>query len=117
MAKHGHPSADHPLMRNPNSSSPQVFVVGSSLPPPPPPPPPLQTKMASFSGDFLTSGATASTTTAAKTKPLTMFYNGGVAVFHLPQDKVHGLCISVDLWFFCTTESDHSSSACIINLA
>ncbi|RCV28859.1 hypothetical protein SETIT_5G436800v2 [Setaria italica] len=91
MAKHGHPSADHPLMRNPNSSSPQVFVVGSSLPPPPPPPPPLQTKMASFSGDFLTSGATASTTTAAKTKPLTMFYNGGVAVFHLPQDKAEDL--------------------------
>ncbi|XP_066310601.1 protein TIFY 9-like [Miscanthus floridulus] len=36
------------------------------------------------------SGATASaptTTTTTKTKPLTMFYNGGVAVFHLPQDK------------------------------
>jgi len=36
------------------------------------------------------SGATASApTTTTKTKPLTMFYNGGVAVFHLPQDKVH----------------------------
>ncbi|KAF8648641.1 hypothetical protein HU200_064687 [Digitaria exilis] len=25
------------------------------------------------------------------TKPLTMFYNGGVAVFHLPQDKAEDL--------------------------
>ncbi|CAL4972357.1 unnamed protein product [Urochloa decumbens] len=94
MAKHEHPSADHALMHNPNSSSPspRQAIVGSS----PPPPPPLQTttKMA---GDFwMTSGATAaaaSTTTAATTatKPLTMFYNGGVAVFHLPQDKAEDL--------------------------
>ncbi|OEL34181.1 hypothetical protein BAE44_0004794, partial [Dichanthelium oligosanthes] len=59
----------------------------------------LQTrKMASSSSDFLTSGAAGSTTTT--TKPLTMFYNGSVAVFHLPQDKVHELYISVYLWFF-----------------
>ena len=32
-------------------------------------------------------GASANARTTA-TKPLTMFYNGGVAVFHLPQDKV-----------------------------
>ncbi|CAL4945775.1 unnamed protein product [Urochloa decumbens] len=93
MAKHEHPSADLTLMRNPNSSSPSPHqaVVGSS------PPPPLMTttKMASFSGDFLMtscSGATAAaTSTTTATKPLTMFYNGGVAVFHLPQDKAEDL--------------------------
>ncbi|XP_066315697.1 protein TIFY 9-like [Miscanthus floridulus] len=43
--------------------------------------------MASSSGDFTSAaGATATTT-----KPLTMFYNGGVAVFHLPQDKAEAL--------------------------
>ncbi|RLN24310.1 hypothetical protein C2845_PM07G33410 [Panicum miliaceum] len=37
------------------------------------------------------SGATAGARTTAATKPLTMFYNGGVAVFHLPQDKAEDL--------------------------
>ncbi|CAO1947110.1 unnamed protein product [Urochloa humidicola] len=81
MAKHGHPSADHTLMRNPNSSSPQAVVVGSS--------PPLQTtKMANSSSDFL---MMSTTTATPATKPLTMFYNGGVTVFHLPQDKAEDL--------------------------
>ncbi|KAG2603086.1 hypothetical protein PVAP13_5KG745100 [Panicum virgatum] len=35
-------------------------------------------------------GASANARTTA-TKPLTMFYNGGVAVFHLPQDKAEDL--------------------------
>ena len=49
----------------------------------------LTTKMASSSGDLTNGGgATASAPTTTTTKPLTMFYNGGVAVFHLPQDKV-----------------------------
>ena len=39
--------------------------------------------------------------TATTTKPLTMFYNGGVAMFHLPQDKVHGLTIHIPK-AFCT---------------
>ncbi|XP_066315796.1 protein TIFY 9-like isoform X1 [Miscanthus floridulus] len=46
--------------------------------------------MASSSGDLTNGGgatASAPTTTTTTTKPLTMFYNGGVAVFHLPQDK------------------------------
>ncbi|XP_066315701.1 uncharacterized protein [Miscanthus floridulus] len=44
--------------------------------------------MASSSGDLTNGGgATASAPTTTTTKPLTMFYNGGVAVFHLPQDK------------------------------
>ncbi|PUZ53186.1 hypothetical protein GQ55_5G033500 [Panicum hallii var. hallii] len=49
--------------------------------------------MGSSSGDFFlaSSGATAGARTAAATKPLTMFYNGGVAVFHLPQDKAEDL--------------------------
>jgi len=73
----------------------------------------LTTKMASSSGDLTNGGgggggymvhsgcgATASaptTTTTTKTKPLTMFYNGGVAVFHLPQDKVSPRLVVFDL--------------------
>jgi len=50
----------------------------------------LTTKTASSSGDLTNGGgATASAPTMTTTNPLTMFYNGGVAVFHLPQDKVH----------------------------
>ncbi|XP_062187582.1 protein TIFY 11b-like [Phragmites australis] len=37
------------------------------------------------SSDEISGGATTTT------KPLTMFYNGGVAVFHLPQDKAEDL--------------------------
>ncbi|CAO2181866.1 unnamed protein product [Urochloa humidicola] len=86
MAKHGHPSADHTLMRNQNSSSssPHQAVVGSS-------PQLLQTKMASSSGDFLASGGATISAVTTTTKPLTMFYNGGVVVFHLPQDKAEDL--------------------------
>ncbi|CAD6228386.1 unnamed protein product [Miscanthus lutarioriparius] len=48
--------------------------------------------MASSSGDLTNGGgATASAPTTTTTKPLTMFYNGGVAVFHLPQDKAEAL--------------------------
>jgi hypothetical protein len=35
-----------------------------------------------------TGSASTTNTTATATKPLTVFYSGGVAVFHLPQDKV-----------------------------
>jgi jasmonate ZIM domain-containing protein len=43
--------------------------------------------MDTSSGD-LTNGGGATSSAQTTTKPLTMFYNGGVAVFHLPQDKV-----------------------------
>ncbi|EES02000.1 hypothetical protein BDA96_03G442600 [Sorghum bicolor] len=42
--------------------------------------------MDTSSGD-LTNGGGATSSAQTTTKPLTMFYNGGVAVFHLPQDK------------------------------
>ncbi|XP_039852323.1 protein TIFY 9-like isoform X2 [Panicum virgatum] len=83
MAKNGRPSAEHTPVRAPNSpSSPQVLAAGSSPPPP-------RTKMGSSSGDFFLASSANARTTA--TKPLTMFYNGGVAVFHLPQDKAEDL--------------------------
>lgn len=58
----------------------RLVVVGSS------PPPLVQTEMAGSAAELF-----ACSTPAMTTKPLTMFYNGGVAVFHLPQDKAEDL--------------------------